>query len=264
MNNFKIGKEKILYDRDNIEESLTEFKNIYESRPIVDNSGGMTSAHLFNTWHALKQLKPKLVIESGVWKGLGTWIIEKALPHSAIVSLDIDFSNIKFKSDNSTYLNKDIRLVDWGALLSEQYPDVSRDEIVLFLDDHQDILDRLEFIRNLGIKHILYEDNYPTFQGDVLSPKKILSCQDYVIAKNGSREMKRFSYDDYIKFLEHVVAYQELPPIFKSEKTRWGDLWDNKSYATVLELLPIDEKDRFKEFFNESRDYTWICYMELK
>jgi len=263
MHSLSLGKERITYDRENITQSLKEFNDIYLSRPIVDNSGGMTSVHLFNTWHALKQLNPKLVIESGVWKGLGTWIIEKALPDCSIVSLDISFANLKFKSDNSTYLGQDIKSIDWNKFLSEQYPDVKRSDIVLFLDDHQDILDRVEFIHNLGIKHILYEDNYPTLQGDVLSPKKILTCQDYIIEKNGIREMKRFSYMDYAKFLEYVDVYQELPPIFKPEETRWGDAWNNKDYPTEQELLSIDQKSKFEIFFNESKDYTWICYMEL-
>ena len=80
---------KIVYDKDNLKESLDEFYSLYEKRPINDNHGGMTSSHLFNTWYALRKLKPKLVIESGVWKGLGTWVIEQALPEAKIISIDV-------------------------------------------------------------------------------------------------------------------------------------------------------------------------------
>ena len=59
---------------------VREFQALYQQRPVKDNMGGMLSPHLFNTWKYLTEIKPKVVIESGVWKGLGTWLIEKALP----------------------------------------------------------------------------------------------------------------------------------------------------------------------------------------
>jgi len=258
------GPPKIIYNKEEVYEALKEFAILYDHRPIRDNRGGMNSAHLFNTWYALRKLQPELVIESGVWKGLGTWMIEKAAPHSKIISLDIDYSNLKYKSPHVTYLNKDIKTYDWKAMLKEDFFDIDKQKIVIFLDDHQHILDRLEFISDLGIKHLLYEDNYPSIQGDVLSPKKILACQDYVIHKNGYREINKFSYFDYDKFLEFVKIYQELPPIFKLEKTRWGDKWDNINYSTENPLLSMKEKSEFDIFYKEADSYTWICYMELK
>jgi len=223
----------------------------------------MKSPHLFNTWHSIKKLQPKLIIESGVWRGLGTWILEKAAPEADIISIEIDYSNLIYKSPNVTYLNQDIKSYNWDAVLSERYPHVSRDEILVFLDDHQNFLHRLEFIHSLGIKHILYEDNYPPSQGDTFSPKKILACEDYVIDQAGHREMYKFSYFDHSTFTEFVKLYQELPPIFKLDKTRWGDNWQEPKYPTEQPLLSLEEKDTFPVFFEEADSYTWICYMEL-
>jgi len=264
MDYFTDTKKKIIYDPIETIEALKEFHNLYAKRPVKNNSGGMQSPHLFNTWYALKKLKPKLVIESGVWKGLGTWAIEKALPSAQIISIDVDYSHLEFKSSNATYLDKDIKTHNWDKVFNEQYPDIKRNEIVVFLDDHQDFLERLEFIYNLGIKHILYEDNYPSSQGDVLSPKKILSCQDYIMERRGIPQMNQFSYFDYDKFVNFVKTYEELPPIFKLDKTRWKDKWDPHTYPTIKALLPLEKQNEFPIFFEEALSYTWLCYMELK
>jgi len=245
----------------NLYNEIKEFYELYKDRPIKDNFGGMLSPHLFNTWYALKTLKPKLVIESGVWKGLGTWVIRKAVPDSKVISIDIDFSRLAYKDQNVTYLDKDIKIYDWNKIFLDN--NVKNEEVLVFLDDHQDFLERLSYLDSLGIKHILYEDNYPSFQGDCLSPKKILSCSDYIIDKNGSKTLNKYSYYLYEEFYKYVKLYQELPPIFKLENTRWGDAWDELNYPTEKAILDNSYKEEFSLFFEEAKYYTWICYIEL-
>ena len=133
----------------------------------------------------------------------------------------------------------------------------------MFLDDHQNFLERLDFLYQLGIKHIMYEDNYPPSQGNCLSPKKILSGQDYIIDENGKRQIHRYSYVYYDEFQKRVKHYQELPPIFKTEETRWHDEWDEIKYPTSDALLNCDFKEKYPLFFTEADSYTWICYMRL-
>ena len=58
------------------------------------------------------------------------------------------------------------------------------------------------------------------------------------------------------------MVYQEMPPIFKAETTRWDDAWDDK-YPTPDPLLLTGDKDEYPLFFEEKKDYTWICYIEL-
>jgi hypothetical protein len=257
-------EKKIDYNKNDITLSLEEFKKLYAERPIKDNHGGMKSPHLFNTWHAIRQLKPKLIIESGVWKGLGTWILHLAAPEAKIISIDIDYSKLEYRNESGVYLNQDITTFNWEKILKEDYPHIKKEEIVVFLDDHQNFLQRLEFIHELGIKHVLCEDNYPLLQGDILSPKKILACQDYIIDKGGRRSVHRFSYFDYEKFDNCVKIYQELPPIFKTKETRWGDEWEENRYPTKPPLLTEDRKKEYPVFYEEANSYTWICYMGLK
>ena len=255
-----LQEKKIIYN-DNCINDIKEFYNLYCQRPINDNHGGMKSPHLFNTWYVLKQKKPKMVIESGVWKGLGTWIIEKALPECRIISIDINYSNLIYKSEKVIYLNKDLKSNDWKQIFHEF--GVKPSETLVFLDDHQDFLDRLEFIYNLGIKDIIYEDNYPTSRGDCVSPKKIISCQDYIIEKNGNKILNRYSYELLDKFYNFVKHYQELPPIFKTKNTRWGDEWNDANYTTPPAILNRQYQEKYPIFFEEANSYTWICYIYL-
>ena len=58
-----------------------------------------------------------------------------------------------------------------------------------------------------------------------------------------------------------MTKYIEFPPLFKDDKTRWGDEWINENYETPEQLLSDTKK--YKDFFDEQKDYTWICYLEL-
>ena len=42
-----------------------------------------------------------------------------------------------------------------------------------------------------------------------------------------------------------------------------GDAWDEK-YPTPEPLLTTNDNEKYPVFFNEKKDYTWICYIELK
>ena len=65
---------------------LEEFKNIYKKRPIRNNTGGMLSTHMFYVWVTAKQLNPKLIVESGTFKGQSAWLLAEACPKAKIIS----------------------------------------------------------------------------------------------------------------------------------------------------------------------------------
>ena len=67
---------------------LKNFKKIFKNRPIKNNKGGMSFPHMFAFYFILKKIKPKFIIESGVFKGQSTWLIEKVLPKSKLLSID--------------------------------------------------------------------------------------------------------------------------------------------------------------------------------
>ena len=256
--------DKIKYTGEEIREELDKFYKIYQDRPIKDNEGGMKSPHLFNTWFLIKKINPKLIIESGVWKGLGTWILEKAAPNAKILSFDVTYQHLEYASDHVKYFQQDITTIDWDKFLSEEYPNIKKEEILIFLDDHQNFLNRIEFVKSIDLTHVLYEDNYPISQGDTYSPKKILSMRDYVMDNAGDRTSYKFSFFDYERLTQAIDTYQEMPPIIKTKDTRWGDPWSDEHYPTKSPYLTSSEATKYPLYLQEANSYTWICYMGVK
>lgn len=67
---------------------LTYFcKNIWDKN-FFNNEGGMGSPDQFSLFIALKNIKPKIIIESGVWNGISTKLIRKVCPKAIIICLD--------------------------------------------------------------------------------------------------------------------------------------------------------------------------------
>jgi len=42
---------------------------------------------MFASWFMARQLDPEVIIESGVWRGQGTWLLEQACPRAQIISM---------------------------------------------------------------------------------------------------------------------------------------------------------------------------------
>lgn len=241
---------------------LNEFVKLYNNKPIQDNTGGMKFPHMFATYCFLKELNPKLIIESGVWKGQGTWLMENTCPNAKIISIDTNLFYRQYISNNVTYSSSDILNHNLNEYV-QNYANGNENDVVIFLDDHQNVLNRLKYLyESTNIKNILYEDNYPSNQGDCLSIKKILENKKYVIDSAGVRNWYDSNPEDNKYLVSIIDTYFEFPPIIKPSHTRWGDLWDS-NYETKLPLYDELPFEIFK-YENEMKDYTWICYVRIK
>jgi hypothetical protein len=265
----QIGKVDWTYDE--LRQAIPDFLELYKKKPIFDNQGGMTSAHLFATWFMLKKLNPKNVIESGIWKGQGTWLIENTLPDAKIYSIDVNLSIRKYISDRVQYFDKDFFEIDWSIISDKE-------NTVLFFDDHQNAFERIKKGTKLGFKHFIFEDNYPAKYGDCYSLKKVFQHAGFrsdTQKKNLLQTIKSIikpikpviilpnSTD--ASFLKDVLAiYYEFPPVFKKPKTRWGDDWTEEHFPTPEPLFESAEHDYLKLFEDEAVFYTWICYALAK
>lgn len=246
---------EIKWSRRDLISSLDEFTDLYLNRPIKENDGGMKSPHMFPAWFIVKQLQPKYLIESGVWKGLGTWFFEKASPKTKIISIDPCPHFRVYTSPVATYSTTDFLLNDWAEL--------PKDDTFIFFDDHQNCIERLKRAKSLGFKRLIVEDNYPYQQGDCYTPKKVLSKKRYVIDAAGNRVWHPHDQDDLNWLEKNISIYQEMPPIMKPNLTRWGDTWNQDSYPTPDALLTQDSSNKYPTFSEEQKDYTWICYIEF-
>ncbi len=96
------------WSREEILNGLDTFAEIYATRPIKDNRGGMKSPHMFALWFMARKLSPDLIVESGVWKGQSTWLLETACPQAKLLSIDLDLRNREYVSQKAVYDDRDL------------------------------------------------------------------------------------------------------------------------------------------------------------
>ena len=247
----------------------------------------MKAPHLFAVWFMVRALAPDLIVESGVWKGQGTWILEQACPSARIVSLDPDLSTRVYLSKKAVYSELDFSLQDWTHL-----PERS---LVLF-DDHQNAYRRLQQCHWFGFNHVIFEDNYPILQGDCYSLKKAFAQVGFQSPATQVRStlkkqiLRRVIYSLNARFRLGLVIhsqlqdkewilpnshdaqmlekkleiYYEFPPVVIDSHTRWGDTWEPPHYPTVPPLVDGTVPAPWQIFQQESQFYNWICYVRLK
>lgn len=147
--------------------TLPQFLRLYDSRPLRDNQGGMQLNHSYACFCILKLLNPSVIIESGVWKGASTWLLQSVLANAKLFCLDPVLSNILYKSPTAVYLSTDFLDCDWS--------NIDGSNALCIFDDHQSALHRCMHMKWWGFKYALFEDNYSPHEGDFYSIQQILS-----------------------------------------------------------------------------------------
>lgn len=255
-----IGKSP--WSREQMKLALAEFADLYASRPIKNNAGGMQAPHLFLTWFMMRELSPKLVVESGIWQGLGTWIIEKACPNAQVICMDPDLSRLIYRSETATYTTVDFSKYD--------FPKFEPEHTVVFFDDHQNAFERLRTANALGFRHLIFEDNYyPVEVSDCYSLKLVLAGEGWHPERTFKNALKGVlgklpksipANDKDMSELRAVVdVYEEQPPVYLTEKTRWGTPW-----PPTAEPLMTERTDSLDVYWDEATSYTWMAYVKLK
>ena len=267
---------------------LEEFVQVFTKSPIKENSGGMGFNHSYFTYYVIKELNPKLVVESGVWKGHSTYIIESAAPNSQILSLDVDLSHNIYKSKNSKYFETDFNDINWSSI------DGVNDS-VCFFDDHQNSLDRLKEMKWWGFSRAIFEDNFPTGEGDSYSIKQIINHSGHpniqmsrkYLPKTRKKIKERKIEEDVLNkfyFRQNMITKPnsvddsglklnvkniiEFPPVYTGEVSYWGQEWigEYTKQENLINNNNINKYPKFKEFYNKNLDnfdYGFISFLEL-
>lgn len=159
----------------NLKQLLPEFAAFFRGAPIPDNTGGMGFWHAFALWNFLSENKPDAVVESGIYRGLSTWMIENLLPQARILSLDPAMKQRVYIStrSNVTYSSIDLRYQDFS-----EFDGIERDRTLVFVDDHNNHLDRLAHLNYFGFTQAVFDDNYFP-HGDCISMKHIIHRSPY-------------------------------------------------------------------------------------
>ena len=259
---------------------LIRFDKLYKLRPIYNNKGGMLYSHMFALYYILRKIKPKFVVESGIYRGQSTWLIEKTLPKSKILSLDLYLNKRTYisKSKNVTYSDKDFKFQNFKSIPKNS---------LAFFDDHQNSIERVMQSNFFGIEHLVFEDNYSKNDSteDMYSLKSIFSNSGFVYKFNWRSNLrlllrfipyilkknifkKYYAYIDSFgwslrdvppnksdsKNLEKKLEYYfEFPPTFKPKLSTVNRPILNSKYRAV-----------FPQAYSEAHSYNNITYLKLK
>ena len=238
------------------------FKNLYKQRPIKNNIHGMRFQHMFATYFILKKLNPSFVIESGVYKGQSTWLIENALPNSNILSIDIDLSQREYISKKAKYSTVDFK--------NQDFSNIPEDTLV-FLDDHVNHYERLQQAKFFNIKNIILEDNYREDKGDFYTFNHALNnrgfnhnytklslLKTFLIFSN--EFIKKFLSGKYLfKFEKIKCRIRDYPPNESDFKNIERNIKTYFEFPNLSNML-TSNLELSKEELNS---YNYLTYIEL-
>ena len=216
--------KKIKWNIYEIKNEIKKFIELYKSRPIKNNKGGMLFPHMFALYFILKKIKPELIIESGIYKGQSTWLIEKTLPKSNIISIDTNLKSRIYISKKAHYSDIDFKF--------QNFSNIPKNTLVFF-DDHVNHSERIKEALYFNIKNIVLEDNYK---------KNSKKCDFYTI--NHAYEKSGF------KHKVNITSY--LKTLFKFQKIILKKIFI-KNYYADLELNEIHNRIRDRKI--NSVDY---------
>ena len=241
---------------------LKNFSKIYKDRPIKNNKGGMRFEHMFATYFILKKINPPVVIESGVYKGQSTWLIEKTLPKSKIISIDIDLGQREYVSKKADYSKLDFQYQNFTRLPKNS---------LVFFDDHINHLDRIKQAKFFNIKNIILEDNYRPNKGDFYTISHALNNAGFVHKLNRLSLIKTL----VIFFKQFFKKFIYINKIFLTDelKYRMRDVKPNQNdKRNFLDIVDIyyefpSVKKMIKSNMNislaELNSYNHITYLKL-
>jgi len=270
---------------------IKAFFLIWKRSPDRDNYGGGGFFHYFALFVMIQELKPKVIVESGAFHGVGTWILRQtAGPEAKIIVLTPqekeEIPHVD-NGQNSLYLTGE-KFVDFSDTTREQWEDWvggidNLAHTLLFFDDHQAGLKRLLKGRQLGFKHFAFDDNYPPTFGDSTALKQICSgielwkyfgSTDIIYRDDFNGQIKSLSpleFEAYqSQFWQNIAVYAEFPPAWDGP-SRFPEL-----NATILpkireppiftrtELLELGLDEKFLPWDKESSRYTFVLYAQAK
>lgn len=132
---------------------IEKFMMLYAIRPFKDNTGGSGFHNAFWLFLTARVINPVVIIESGVWKGHTSWLLEQACPKAQFLGFDIDLNRLEYTQGNAKFYEHDWTKFDFQGI------DLSN--ALIFFDCHVNHARRIIESQQRGIQHILFDDNPP-------------------------------------------------------------------------------------------------------
>ena len=130
---------------------VREFWDLIMRAPVRQRRGGSGFNGALQLFVAMRSLEPRFVIESGVFRGLTTWVIRQACPAARIFCHDPDLSGLQYRDPEARYATADWSRADWSG--------IDPDATVAFFDDHVGQGRRVIEAQARGLTRLLFDDD---------------------------------------------------------------------------------------------------------
>jgi len=211
--------------------ALPEFINMYRNRP--GDLSLQSPNHAFALWFTVRQLRPKYIIESGVYEGGSTWLMRQAAGNDTmIISLDpaklVRWWDTWGMSMNKTHylLQSDFR--DLSEMNWDEYiPKAERDLALVMLDDHQSVMKRVKKLLELGFTHTWSDDNYHYDEPGADCYTFNMVCAPLADTVSNGTVTFRDNFNEVVRQIQlaehktnrdyltqHIDVYFEFPPLW--------------------------------------------------
>lgn len=142
--NIKFDKFKLIKD-------IERYEEIFRNIDIKDLNGGLGFNNGLFFYLLICHFQPNKILESGIWKGYSTYLIDDAtLKNANILCFDINLNKREFISKKATYFENDLSLVT-----NVNFSSID----MAFFDDHVSIYDRLNFCLKNKIEIAVFDDD---------------------------------------------------------------------------------------------------------
>ena len=205
---------------------VQEFFKVYANREFVNNSGGSGFHNSLWLFFYIKAFNPGLIIESGVWKGLGTYILEKASLVANIHCFDLSFRHLTYKSKAVSYHEYDWSKFDFGK--------VGAEKSICFFDCHVNHAKRIIESHEKGFKHLIFDDNPPIHKLYAFGLPGLPTVDMILNTQLKDGEEIQWKWNNQIKsFTVNKVEIEKAKALIESTAT-FPDVCSPTRYSTKL------------------------------
>ncbi|MCA9618156.1 MAG: hypothetical protein KC731_04020 [Myxococcales bacterium] len=136
-------------DRDYLPD-VRDFFASYKQNPAVGMRRTTAVGSLLWIFVIARAAKPKVAVESGVYKGASLYTLRSAAPDAQLYGFDIDLTNIVFEGAGIQFHEG-----DW----SEAFPKAEGPDDLVYFDDHINNCLRVRQAYDLGFRHLIFDDS---------------------------------------------------------------------------------------------------------
>lgn len=140
-----------LVPREAPEATVTAFLELIRACPVRQKRGGNGFNGALQVYAVVRALRPTLIVESGVFRGLTTWLMRQAAPVATILCFDPNLGNLHYRDREARYSTRDWSEADLTGF------DLS--DALAFFDDHISQARRILEASDRGFRRVLFDDN---------------------------------------------------------------------------------------------------------